>query len=94
MRSLCSSSIPNACALPVSAAGLQSGLGLPLLQEAKPRIGPKVHLHMAAVAHSHHDHLPLVPAADSQPSSSGADLGHHALHLEPQRVAQQQGWET
>ena len=49
-----------------------------------------MHLSLHAVADGYHDHLPLVIAPISQSSSSGAHLGHHTVHMEPQRVAEQQ----
>ncbi len=75
-----------------TAVGKQPGLEHLLLQAAQPQPGPQVCLHLLGPAMCNHYHFPLDPALLSCAAVACSGLGCAAVLLEPQRVAQQQGW--
>ena len=73
----------------VSTAGVQLGVELVLLQTAQPQPFPQVCLAVSGLAVCNHNHHPLDFTYSSSAADASAWLGHCAVHLEPQRVAQQ-----
>ena len=65
-----------------------------LLQAAQPEPVSQVRRSVLGLAMHHHHHLPLDYARGSRAADACFGLLHRAVHLEPQRVAQQQGGQT
>ena len=65
-----------------------------LLQAAQPEPVPQVRLLVPWLAMCHYHHLPLDYAGGCHSADACDGLLHRAVHLEPQRVAQQQSGQT